>query len=73
MKVQEIDDLLARHFREANADLVDKAPSTLNRGEGTEKSFFLMKIDLVGSTPLLWNRRQSTYLKLAHTFLSTID
>lgn len=45
----------------------------MRRGEGTNKPFFIMKIDLVGSTSLLWGKRQATYLKLAHTFLSTVD
>lgn len=65
--------LLQRHSDEAADGLVDKPPSQLLRGEGTEKNFYIMKIDLVGSTQLLWGRKKSTYLKLAHTFLSTID
>ncbi len=68
-----IQELLQRHQGEAADGLVDKPPSLLLRGEGTEKSFYIMKIDLVGSTQLLLGRRKSTYLKLAHTFLSTID
>ncbi len=52
---------------------MDKPPSKLLRGEGTEKNFYIMKIDLVNSTQLLLGRRKSTYLKLAHTFLSTVD
>ncbi|MDP1740803.1 hypothetical protein [Polaromonas sp.] len=58
---------------EASDALVEKAPSDLKRGEGTNKPFFIMKIDLVGSTRLLLGKRHATYLKLAHTFLSTVD
>ncbi len=65
--------LLQRHCDEVAEGLVDKPPSKLLRGEGTEKNFYIMKIDLVGSTELLLGRRKSTYLKLAHTFLSTVD
>lgn len=64
---------LQSHYDEAAAGLVEKYPSQLLRGEGTEKKFFIMKIDLVGSTQLLLRKRGSTYLKLAHTYLSTID
>lgn len=65
--------LLERHYEEAAEGLVDKPPSRLLRGEGTEKNFFILKIDLVGSTQLLMGKRKGTYLKLAHTFLSSID
>lgn len=68
-----IRELLQRHSDEAAEGLVDKPPSQLLRGEGTEKNFYIMKIDLVGSTQLLLGRKKSTYLKLAHTFLSTVD
>lgn len=66
-------EVLSQHYEEAAGGLVDKPPSRLNRGEGTEKDFFVLKIDLVGSTGLLFGRRQATYLKLAHTYLSTVD
>jgi class 3 adenylate cyclase len=68
-----IRELLQRHQTETAEGLVDKSPSQLLRGEGTEKNFYIMKIDLVGSTELLLGRKKSTYLKLAHTFLSTVD
>ena len=71
--LSDIKELLQRHYAEAAEGLVDKPPSQLLRGEGTEKSFYIMKIDLVGSTQLLLGRKKSTYLKLAHTFLSTVD
>lgn len=73
MTLKRVSDLLNTHFSEASDALVEKAPSELRRGEGTNKPFFIMKIDLVGSTRLLLGRRQATYLKLAHTFLSTVD
>ncbi|WP_332776633.1 hypothetical protein [Polaromonas sp.] len=73
MSLRRVEQLLKTHFDEAEDALVDKAPSSLRRGEGTEKNFFIMKIDLVGSTQLLWSKRQATYLKMAHTFLSTVD
>lgn len=72
-KLSNIRELLQRHSDEAAEGLVDKPPSQLLRGEGTEKNFYIMKIDLVGSTQLLLGRKKSTYLKLAHTFLSTVD
>ncbi|MDO9386478.1 MAG: hypothetical protein Q7T65_07205 [Thiobacillus sp.] len=64
---------LDMHYAEATDGLVEKSPSRLCRGEGTEKNFYILKIDLVNSTQLLHGRRRSTYLKLAHTFLSTMD
>ncbi|WP_421955645.1 hypothetical protein [Polaromonas sp.] len=73
MTLKRVRELLNTHFAEASDALVEKAPSELRRGEGTNKPFFIMKIDLVGSTSLLWGKRQATYLKLAHTFLSTVD
>jgi class 3 adenylate cyclase len=72
-ELQKLRDLLQQHYDEAASGLVEKSPSELSRGEGTEKSFFILKIDLVGSTVLLRSARKSTYLKLAHTYLSTID
>lgn len=68
-----IHELLKQHYDEASEGLVDKPPSRLCRGEGTEKNFYILKIDLVNSTQLLLRRRKATYLKFAHTFLSTID
>jgi class 3 adenylate cyclase len=64
---------LDTHYAEAADGLVEKLPSRLCRGEGTERNFYILKIDLVRSTQLLYRRRSSTYLKLAHTFLSTVD
>lgn len=71
--LNKVSDYLVAHYAEAAEGLVEKAPSRLCRGEGTEKNFYIIKIDLVNSTQLLLGRRRSTYLKLAHTFLSTID
>jgi class 3 adenylate cyclase len=68
-----IQDVLGRYYREASQGLVDIAPSKLNRGQGTQKNFYIFKIDLSNSTQILRYRQQSTYLKLAHTFLSSID
>lgn len=68
-----INDLLEKHNDEASEGFVDKPASRLLRGEGTERKYYIMKVDLVGSTQLLLRRRKETYLKLAHTFLSTID
>jgi class 3 adenylate cyclase len=73
MKLRDVEDLVRRHFDEAADGIVDKAPSRLLRGEGTTKEFYILKIDLVGSTMLLKGRHPSTYLKLAHTYLSTVD
>lgn len=66
--------ILQKYYDEANKGLNnDKAPSALNRGEGTEKEYYIFKIDLVGSTFFLGNKFPQTYLKLAHVFLSSID
>jgi class 3 adenylate cyclase len=72
-KIEIIDSIISKHFAEASAGLVDKAPSALARGEATEKNYFILKLDLVGSTQLLLKRKKETYLKFAHTFLSTVD
>lgn len=66
--------ILQKYYDEANKGLNnDKAPSALNRGEGTEKEYYIFKIDIVGSTLFLGNKFPQTYLKLAHVFLSSID
>lgn len=69
--LEDVRNYLERHY--AEVAVVEKAPSRLARGEGTERNFYILKIDLVDSTKLLANRRRSTYLKLAHCFLSTVD
>lgn len=66
-------DYLDTHYAEAADGLVEKPPSKLLRGEGSEKNFYILKIDIVGSTQLLSRRKCSTYLKLTHTYLSTVD
>lgn len=71
--IQYINEILQKHYEEASGGIVDKPPSKLLRGEGTEKDFFILKIDLVGSTQILKRSRKETYLRLAHTFLSSID
>ncbi len=68
-----IDDLLNIYHDETVEGLVDVSPSRLTRGQGTEKKFYILKIDLVGSTVMLGGTRKPTYLRLAHTFLSTVD
>jgi len=66
--------ILQKYYNEANKGLKnDKAPSGLNRGQGTEKGYYIFKIDLVKSTFFLATRLSQTYLKLAHVFLSSID
>lgn len=67
-----IDEIIQRYYDEADGGMVQKAPSTLRRGEGTEKEYFIFKIDLVGSTVFTWSRSHQTYLKMAHTFLSSV-
>ncbi len=69
----EIDAQLLKHYEECAEGLVDKSPSQLNRGEGTEVDYYILKVDIARSTILLRNRHRSTYLKFAHTFLSTVD
>lgn len=73
MDSQRIRQLLVTHYAEAADGLVDKPPSRLMRGEGTERNYYIFKIDLVGSTGILLAKRKSTYLKLAHVYLSTVD
>jgi class 3 adenylate cyclase len=73
MNLRELDRLLAAHLAETSSGLVEGPPSALRRGEGTERNFFILKVDLVGSTQLLMGRRLETYMRLAHTFLSTVD
>lgn len=68
-----IRDVLQTHYDEAADGLVEKSPSRLARGEGTRKNYYILKIDLVNSTVMLRGRRPETYLKYAHTFLSTVD
>lgn len=69
-----INSILEKYYNEANKGLNNsKVPSSLNRGEGTEKEYYILKIDLVRSTTFLINRFPQTYLKLAHIFLSSID
>lgn len=71
--LDEIRAVLRAHYDETQDGLVEKAPSRLTRGEGTRKSYYILKIDLVNSTLMLQGRRAETYLRYAHTFLSTID
>lgn len=66
-----IDEILNKYYEEAG--MVDKVPSSLNRGEGTETEFFIVKIDLSKSTHFLYRKSTKTYLKIAHTFLSSVD
>jgi len=69
-----INELLQKHFYETEEYSVsDTAPSALRRGEGTPKDYFILKVDLVNSTRFVMQKRHVTYLRLAHTFLSTID
>lgn len=68
-----INELLNRHYLEASDGLVEKSPSKLLRGEGTEKNFYIFKIDIWNSSMLLYRKQKATYLRYAHTFLSTID
>ncbi|ABB30328.1 putative adenylate/guanylate cyclase [Geobacter metallireducens RCH3] len=68
-----IDEIINKHYNEAAGGIVDKVPSALKRGEGTEREFYMLKIDLVDSTLFTWTRTHKTYLKLAHTFLSSVD
>lgn len=68
-----LEEVLNRYYRETVGSIVNKTPSTLNRGEGTEIDYYIMKIDLVDSTLFTKGRSHQTYLKLAHTFLSSVD
>src|SRR3989344_4849693 len=69
-----VNNLLIKYYAEAASGLSrDKTPSELNRGEGTETDYYLLKIDIVNSTIVLLRKSPNTYLKFAHVFLSTID
>lgn len=70
---KQIKDVLEKHYDETIGGVVQKPPSTLRRGEATEIEYYIYKIDLVASTFFTRNRTHQTYLKLAHTFLSTVD
>jgi class 3 adenylate cyclase len=72
-QLDDLDQLLSNYHSETEEGIVDVVPSRLTRGQGTEKEFFILKIDLVNSTELMLKRRPSTYLRLAHTFLSAVD
>lgn len=71
--LDEVRRIVQSHLSEAQQGIVDKSPSALARGEGTQRNFSILKIDLVESTSILAGRRPETYLKLAHAFLSSVD
>lgn len=71
--LNDIDELLNKHYNETSDGLVDASPSRLTTGQGTEKNFYILKIDLAGSTRMFQARHSSTYLKFSHTYLSTLD
>jgi len=68
-----IDGLLQKYITEAERSVTDTAPSALKRGEGTLCDYYILKIDLCGSTEFLKRKHHTTYLRFAHVFLSTID
>ncbi len=68
-----IGEIIGRYYEETDGGIVDKAPSALNRGEGAETEFYIHKVDLCGSTVFLKRRSPQTYLRIAHTFLSSVD
>lgn len=68
-----IDGLLQKYMAEAERSVTDTAPSALKRGEGTLCDYFILKIDLCGSTEFLKRKHHTTYLRFAHVFLSTMD
>jgi class 3 adenylate cyclase len=72
--LKRVKEILETHYNEvSDGGIVEKSPSKLVRGEGVQKQFYILKIDLVGSTMMLHGRHNQTYLKLIHSFLSTID
>jgi len=73
LDLDDVDNIIYRHLDEASEGIVDVAPSRLRRGQAVEKDYFILKIDLAKSTFLLRGRHKSTYLKIIHTFLSTVD
>lgn len=69
-----IDSLLDKYLAEAETyKVTDTAPSVLRRGEATSCDYYILKVDLCDSTRFLMQKQHSTYLRLAHTYLSTID
>ena len=73
MTKDEIQRAIYRYSAESHEGLVNIQPSRLNRGEGTEVEYYLLKVDLVASTKQLMIRSPRTYLKFAHVYLSTLD
>ena len=69
----DVDRLLNRHLEEASEGIVDTPPSRLRRGQAVEKDYYILKVDLARSTSLLRGRHKATYLKVIHSFLSTVD
>lgn len=69
-----VDDIIIQYYAEVSEGLSnEKTPSKLNRGEGTEADYYILKIDLCDSTLFFLRRSSQTYFKIAHVFLSAID
>ena len=69
-----VDEIINKYYAEDDEGLSnEKTPSELNRGEGTEADYYILKVDLCNSTLFLFRRSPQTYFKITHVFLSTID
>ena len=73
MTGDDINDLLNRYWSETTGLMRDCSVSELVRGECTSRPYFILKIDLIGSTRLLAGQRPATYARIAHSYLSAID
>jgi len=69
----DIENALSKYLAESREGLIAEQPSRLNRGEGTQAPYFMLKIDLANSTRQLQMRSPAIYLKLSHAYLSTLD
>lgn len=67
-----VDELIERHWKEASDGIVDCSVNELLRGQCTIRDYFVFKIDICNSTPLLYDQSK-LYVQLMHPFFSTVD
>jgi class 3 adenylate cyclase len=73
LNAREVEDLVKTHLDEAGGGVIDCQVSELARGESTTRDYFILKIDIVGSTRFLYRARGAPYVRLAHAYLSSVD
>lgn len=70
----DVGEILQKYYYEATSSTFnERSPSRMARGEGVSADYFILKIDLCGSTDFIRNRNAQTYLRFAHVFLSSVD